>query len=255
MSSSPPAGPAASGGKVGRNPSRLVPFLRSLSGYPRHRRLYPPDHPRLAALLRELREHLKTALEDHEPGQPLILVVRKDSLDVDDAPLKTGVTAVRELARTLRRRRIHVLRIFPEISPAELRRLADLLETDHKEILRCGGPEVFLAAEAHPSIEVVSYEESSLDDAVTAVGGAGSDVSGLGLPEHLVPAFRAVFSSPETQVRVARLRSRVEAYRENRPWAGETVGVIERVLRALLERMDTSDFDVNRLRDVLHHFL
>jgi hypothetical protein len=224
-----------------------------LSSYPRHRRLYPAGHPRITLLLQELLAHLKAAFDDSD--QPLILVVRGDTLDIDDVPLKTTAQAIRDLAAALSRRRVHVLRIFPQILQAELHLLADFLGTDHKEILRRGGPEVFLATHSHPNVEVVPFEDSTLADAVIAAGGSGLDTSGLGLPQHLVPAFKAILSSPETRARVDRLRNRVRRYRERRPWAGDTIEVIEKVLRALLEQMDTSDFDADRMREVLNHFL
>lgn len=232
---------------------RIVPFLHTLFSYPRFRRLYPPGHRRISALLSELEHLLKVALG--ERVDPLVLTIEGNQFYVEEAALQTHSDNVRELALALSRRRISILRLYPGLTTPELRLLGRLLETDHREILRIGGPEVFLRQHNHPHVEIVAFEEGELEEGLVNAPIAGGDTTDLGLPAELVPTFEAILTAADTQARLERLRSRVKSLREKGETTTAEVDVIQQVLRALVRGIDVSRFDADRLHEVIHHFL
>ena len=232
---------------------RVAPFLHTLTSYPRFRRLYPPGHRRISALLGELEHLLRVAFGDRV--DPLALGIEGNQFYVDDAALQTRSDNVRELALAFSRRRISILRLYPGLTTPELRLLGRMLETDHREILRDGGPNVFLRKHNHPHIEIVAFEEGELEEGLVNAPIAGGDASELGLPAELLPTFENILTDPATQERLDRMRSRIQGLRDKGETTTAEVDVIQQVLRALVRGMDVTRFDEERLREVIHHFL
>jgi len=129
----------------------------------------------------------------------LVLALQGIRLAVNGEPFGGQAEVAASLAFKLRRRRIRRLDLLPEISVPELYALARVLATDHKDLIREGGPTAVLDQIAHPNLLV----------ALIAAGGGDSEDSADGeiaLPPHVAVALENILAEPSTLERLARLR-------------------------------------------------
>jgi len=126
-------------------------LIRTFEAYARILRLYPPEHRRVTSTL----EAIRGVLSQYFAGEgALEITLTAQGLLCNGDRLDAGSTIVQWFAGDLKKLRIRTLRFRPGIGVEEIRKLGEILTSDHRRLLLRGGVEIAFPEEERPHLEI-----------------------------------------------------------------------------------------------------